>query len=444
MPRPGRERWGATDFGAGAFLAIAVLLACAGGARAENAVFTLLKRVTAAELCTVLDAERGRFLGGQQPHPDYVLPPAATAVNDVELWTVRYESTVPEQGNRRITASGLLVVPVVPDRSRLPTIIYEHGTVYGRYEVPSYAFRETSPDGRSHRDGAYETRFMAALFGGNGWTVMAADYFGLGDGGAEPEAYFVKASTQQAAFDLWRDVSRFLAAKGIGQSRLCVGGWSQGGLNATGLLERLERENVPVAAAFTASSPSDPFAALHGLMYHPRPGLDAVWLNTIVALSVFSFEHYHGERGLAREVLAPDVHDALKAIYDRTHGGPEGLAALFGRFAGRPLLDYFQPAYRDPAHFAASRYGRLLAQAETYRQAFRTPVRMYYGTRDEAVTEMVGRLAARYQEVLIGNEAALGESRVTAVAVPGADHRRTFMSAAQLAKAWLDGLPAAP
>jgi pimeloyl-ACP methyl ester carboxylesterase len=425
-------------------IAVVLLAMSSGVASAENAVFTYLKTVTAAELGAMLDGERATFLSTHEAGQDYVVPPVASAANDIELYTVSYDSVIPEQANRKIRATGLLVLPVLPDRSKLPSIIYAHGTVFGKYEVPSYAFKESNPSGYPHYDGAYETRYMAALFGGNGYAVLAADYFGMGGSAAEPESYFVKASTQQASYDLYLDTQVFLATKGIAQTDLFVGGWSQGGLNATGLVEKLEAENVTVTAAFTASSPSDPFVALNGLMYYPRPGLDAVWLNTIVALSVFAFENYHGEKDLAKSVLAADAYDALKSIYDRSYAGPDALMAMLKDFGQRPLLDYFQTQYRDPVYFAQSRYGQLLAQAETYRQMFKAPIKTFYGTRDEAIKEMVGQLPSAYQAVLIGNEADLRQNRVSAEKVVGADHRRTFISAAPAAKAWMDGLKTSP
>ena len=423
-------------------LSLVFILLFSGSAFAERAVFTLLKTIKAAELTRILDEERTAFLGTHEAHPDYALPPRSTASNDVELYAVRYDSVIPELGNRKITASGLLVLPVLPDRSRLPSIIYEHGTVFGKYEVPSYSFKDKNPTAHPHYDGAYETRYMVGLFAGNGYAVMAADYFGMGDGADSPEAYFVKASTQQASYDFYLDALEFMKSKRIAASHLFVGGWSQGGLNATGLLEKLEREKVVVAGTFTASSPSDPFAALNGLMYHPRHGLDAVWLNTIVALSVFSFENYHDEKDLAKSVIAPDAYDKLRSMYDRSYGGPEGLMALLGTFGDRPLLGYFRDEYRDPAYFAASRYGQLLAEAETYRQLFKSPVRAFYGTQDEVVKEPIGQLSATYQSIMIGNEADPSQSTVVAEPVPGADHRRTFITAAPTAKAWMDTLRA--
>ena len=423
-------------------LGLVLVLAFSGSAFAERAVFTFLKTIKAAELTRILDEERATFLSTHDAHPDYTLPPRSTATNDVELYTVRYDSVIPELGNRKVSASGLLAIPVLPDGSRIPAIIYEHGTVFGKYEVPSYSFKDKNPTAHPHYDGAYETRYMVGLFGGNGYAVIAPDYFGMGDAADEPEAYFVKASTQQASYDCYRDAVEFMKSKSMAPAHLFVGGWSQGGLNATGLLEKLEQEKVVVAGTFTASSPSDPFAALNGLMYHPRQGLDAGWLNTIVALSVFAFENYHAEKDLAKSVITPDAYDTLRSIYDRSYGGPEGLMTLLGTFGERPLLGYFRNEYRDPAYFAASRYGQLLAEAETYRQLFKSPVRAFYGTQDEVVKEPIGQLSATYQAIMIGNEAEPSRSNVVAEPVSGADHRRTFITAAPAAKAWMDELRA--
>jgi hypothetical protein len=116
--------------------------------------------------------------------------------------------------------------------------------------------------------------------------------------------------------------------------------------------------------------------------------------------------------------------------------------ALLGTFGERPLLGYFRDEYRDPAYFAASRYGQLLADAETHRQLFKSPVRAYYGTQDEVVKEAIGRLSATYQAIMIGNDADASRNPVVAEAVPGADHRRTFITAAPAAKVWMDALRA--
>ncbi len=421
-------------------IAFLCLMAASTAAFAEQAVFTFLKTVPVAELNRMLDQERASFITGMTPTPGYELPAVSTATNDIELYTVRYESTVPEQGGRAVSATGLLALPVLKDRSSLPLISYQHGTVFGKYEVPSYAFQASNPSDYPHYDGSYETRYMAGLFAGNGYALFAADYFGMGGTAKDPEAFFVKASTQQAEYDLYLAVQTFLKTKGIAQRELFIGGWSLGGLNTTGFLEKLEAEGVPVTAAFTASAPSDPFAALSGLMFYPRPGLDAPWTNTIVALTVFAFETYLGPKDLARETLDPAVHDDLKAIYERSYAGQDGLKTILERLGTRPVADYLKPELRNPVSFGNSAYARALAAAETYRQNFTTPLRMYYGTRDEVVKPMIGQLAAVYQAIIIGNLSDQSKNMVSALEVKGGNHRLTFIQAAPAAKAWMDGL----
>ncbi|MFX9069611.1 hypothetical protein ABTN30_20090, partial [Acinetobacter baumannii] len=84
-------------------------------------------------------------------------------------------------------ASGLVAVPDTGGGS-FPMVSYQHGTVYGKQQVPSFA--EQSP----------ETQLMLAQFAGQGYVLIGADYFGLGESD-EPEGYMVKASHQQATYD---------------------------------------------------------------------------------------------------------------------------------------------------------------------------------------------------------------------------------------------------
>jgi hypothetical protein len=116
---------------------------------------------------------------------------------------------------------------------------------------------------------------------------------------------------------------------------------------------------------------------------------------------------------------------------------------MLTKLADTPLLDFFRDEYRDPAYFAKSAYGKRLAAAETYRQQFKAPLRMFCGTDDEAVREPVGRLASFYQGVLIGVPEASLENPVQVDRVPGGNHRLTFIAAAAAAKPWMDGLAGA-
>jgi hypothetical protein len=404
---------------------------------AANPQFTFLKTVTASELNTMLTQERDEFMKTSKAIAPYAMPKPSRAINDVDLYTVEYDSVVPEQGRRTVRTSGLLALPKTAAPAPLPLMSYQHGTVFGKYEVPSFAFKKENPSGFPHYDGAYETRYMVALFAGNGHALMAADYFGMGVDAQGQEAYFVKESTQQANFDLYLDVQKFLKEKDLAVSRLFLGGWSLGGLNTTGFLQRLEAEGVKVHAAFTASAPNDPFAALNGLMYFPRSGLDAIWLNSILALTVFSYENYYNQPGLAQSVIHPRYYTDLESIYKRSYGAPTNLLKLFQKLGDQPLISYFKDDYKDPAFFANSTYGRLLRRNETYQQLFKTPLKMYYGSRDEVIKEPIGTLASTHQKVLIGNEGDEGKSAVETRRVTGADHRATFVTAAPEALGWI-------
>jgi hypothetical protein len=102
------------------------------------------------------------------------------ARNAVTLYRVTYPSVIPERGNKPTVATGLVAVPETGGAT-LPIVSYQHGTVYGKRQVPS--FPEESP----------ETQLMLAQFAGQGYVLIGADYFGLGLS-EEPEGYMVKAS----------------------------------------------------------------------------------------------------------------------------------------------------------------------------------------------------------------------------------------------------------
>lgn len=416
-----------------------LLLATFSAASAENATFSFLRTVTVAELNAMLSGERNEFVQTTSPGDEYQLPSASVASNDVDLYVVSYYSHSPDLGNdERLMVYGLLALPRLSAMNELPLMSYQHGTVWGKYEVPSYAFRTSNPAGYSHYGNAYETRYMVALYAGNGYAVMAADYFGMGDASGSNEAYMMRDSSAQVVYDLYLDVQDYLASRGIGVSNFFISGWSQGGLNTTGFLALLERRGIEVTAAFTASAPTDPFAALNAVFYHPSHD-DAPWINTIIALTVFSCENFMGPAGLARATIDPAYYDGFEAIYERL-SYPESLYSSLAEWAGTPNLGYLRPEFRDPAFFAGSDYGRCLSTNETYRQQFKTRVRMYYGSHDEVIRERVALMAAEYQETLVSTPDAPSANTFSTIRVPGADHRLTFISAAPDARIWMDSL----
>lgn len=334
------------------------------------------------------------------------------AVNAVDLYRVTYSSVVPERGNAPIMATGLIAVPAT-GATAFPLVSYQHGTVYGKQEVPSYP--DQSP----------ETKLMIAQFAGQGYIAIGADYFGMG-GSAEPEGYMVKASHQQASYDMLMASRAVLDHMNIRGTKLFLAGWSQGGFVTMAFLEKLESAQVTVDAAATASAPVDVFLALNGFLNFPRPN-DASWVNSLFILSAFSFENYYGVPGLARSVIEDAYYELALKAYEREPFDPSDIPT--------DLHKLIKPQYFDPQFFAESAYGRLLAQTEAYRWVIRSPVRNYYGETDEAISTGLGRLAMTYQRAM-GN----GNPTVDAVSTGATTHRGTFAKAVPQWKIWFDSL----
>jgi pimeloyl-ACP methyl ester carboxylesterase len=366
--------------------------------------YEFIGRWDADKLNKILTEDAPKFFG--------VTVKYTAARNAVKLYRVTYSSVVPERGNKPIVATGLVAVPDIAG-SAFPMVSYQHGTVYGKQEVPS--FPDQSP----------ETQLMLAQFAGQGYIVIGADYFGMG-ASKEPEGYVVKASHQQATYDMLLASRAVLDHLKLSSSKLFIGGWSQGGFVAMAFLEKLEAAGVKVDAVATASAPVDVFVALNGFLSFPR-NIDATWVNSLFILSSFAFENYYGVPGLARSLFNDDYYDLARKVYERE---PFNAADVPSDLHKLIRADYF-----NAQHFAASAYGKLVAQTTAYRWIVKSPVRNYYGEADEVITPGLGQLAMTYQRA-IGS----GNTQVEAVSTGPTSHRGTYATAVPQWKTWFDGL----
>jgi pimeloyl-ACP methyl ester carboxylesterase len=400
---------------------------------AGNADFTFIKTVSKAELENISNGERLEFLQATPPSEKYKTPRAANATNDVDIYSVSYQSSIPEKDGKQTRASGLVAIPAGFRSGALPIVSYQHGTVYGKYEVPSYSFRDSSPSPINHYKGSYETRLAVAQFAGRGKIVIAADYFGMGDS-TEPDSYLVKASEQQACLDLYKATVEWLkSGLGIEQQALFLSGWSQGGFVTMAFLEMLEDQDIPVMAASTASAPNDLFASLFGAIYHPAK-ISAPWINTILSLSGFSFQDYYSKPGLVSSIIKPEYIEPMRRIYARDYSSEEELVNLILSLTRHGKLDLkmlLKTEFSNPAAFANTEYGALLKQSSVYRHYFLTPVQMNYGTLDEAIPVPIAQLGEFYQK-------SMGVKNVSAIPVEGANHRATFLTAVARQVGWFD------
>jgi pimeloyl-ACP methyl ester carboxylesterase len=370
----------------------------------SGVTYELIGRWDADKLNKVLTDDAPKFFG--------VTVKYSAAKNAVKLYRVTYNSVVPERDNKPIVATGLIAIPDIAGTS-FPMVSYQHGTVYEKTQVPSVP--DQSP----------ETQLMLAQFAGQGYIVIGADYFGMG-ASKEPEGYMVKASHQQATYDMLTASRAVLAHMKLESPKLFVAGWSQGGFVTMAFLEKLEAAGVKVDAAATASAPVDIFVALNGFLNFPRK-IDADWVNSLFILSSFSFENYYGVPGLARSLIADAYYDVARKAYLREPFNPADVPT--------DLRKLLKPDYFNPQFFADSAYGKLVAQTTAYRWIVKSPVRNYYGEADEAISTGLGQLAATYQHA-IGN----GNTQVQAVSTGATSHRGTYATAVPQWKTWFDGL----
>ncbi len=95
----------------------------------SGVTYELIDRWDTDRLNRILQVETPKFSG---------IPVTYTpARNAVRLYRVTYPSVVPERGNKPTVATGLLAIPDSKD-TNFPLVSYQHGTVYGKQEVPSF------------------------------------------------------------------------------------------------------------------------------------------------------------------------------------------------------------------------------------------------------------------------------------------------------------------
>jgi hypothetical protein len=334
------------------------------------------------------------------------------ALYNVNLYRVQYSSVIPEFDNRPTVAYGLLAVPL-GITGTMPVVSYQHGTLFSRNAVPSYP------------DSSMETKLEIAGFSGQGYILIAADYFGKGLS-KEFDSFLVKASTQQACLDMYLASKIVCDDLKIKQGQLFLSGWSQGGWCTLVFLNKLESLGIPVTAAGVMSAPTDVFMLINRWIHNPQP-IDAPYLNGEIAILVYAYEEYYKVPGLAASVLRPEYLQVSKDFYENKISYEE----LYNKVPSK-LSDYFQADYIKTNSISEDRFSQLLQQNQSYHWRSITPLQTYFGEIDEAVCEYIATLMQGYQKIMGGAE-------VTAIdAGSKADHHGTFAYAIPKQKIWFD------
>lgn len=160
------------------------------------------------------------------------------ALYDVDVFRVHYTTT--NTFEEKDTASGILCLPLKANNV-FPVMIYDHGTVSDRFDVPSYGSFEQS---------------VSAVFASFGYITVAPDYIGLGiSGGLHP--YVHPESEARAGIDLVHAVKSIdNLANFHFNEQLFITGYSQGGHAAMATFRMLsETGELDVTAVAPMSGP---------------------------------------------------------------------------------------------------------------------------------------------------------------------------------------------
>jgi pimeloyl-ACP methyl ester carboxylesterase len=335
--------------------------------------------------------------------------------NSVKLYRITYHSIIPELENKPTIATGLIAIPDL-DSKQMPLISYQHGTVFYKEMVPSvYHYSD-------------ETKMMALQFASQGYVMIASDYFGLGNVSPEKNTYFVKNSTEQACLDMYRASLDVLAQLEISVTNFYINGWSQGAYNTMLFLRRLEKENIPVKATFTAAAPVDPQLFITRGLFAPRP-FDAEYTVAALCNLILSLENYSELKGISQKYIKPEYLKIAQEFYQFKTDYPTFMSVV----PKDPHQAFTETFFKD-AKNADAPFWKLLSDSEAYRWFSNTPLMAFYGMRDEAVPNYIATLAVDYMTTI-------GKTNAQTInAGEQADHRNTYIKSLIDGKKWIESL----
>ena len=367
-----------------------------------------------AKLAGILDREFESFLDGSTMPFSAFKGKYQKPSTGLTLYKLTYQTLVPDQDNAPSVQTGLVAIPDVIAAGN-PMVSYQHGTIFEKDQVPS------------NTDRSMETKLMLAQFGGQGYVVIAADYHGLGDS-KEKMSYYLRKSTEQSCIDMYAAAQEFLAQQKVQIGHFFTMGWSQGAYSTLVFLRRLEQDKIPVVATATAATPADLFYVITHALLNPRP-LDAPSSIGSMSYLLFAYEQFAGLKGLTAKAIRPNYYQAAKDFYEYKIGFSELLQKTT-----TDLSQFLTPEFIEELRLGSSPLCQAMNAAESYRWRSSTPLRSYYGEKDEAIPVELARLAIEYQQ-------AMGKKDAEAIlADPNADHRATFATALYQVKPWFDGM----
>ncbi|MBX2875339.1 MAG: T9SS type A sorting domain-containing protein [Saprospiraceae bacterium] len=220
------------------------------------------------------------------------------ANNAVDLYKITYTTT--DVFNEPDTASGLIVVPRRDEVYSYPRLVFQHGTVASRTDVPS------------NLKGGYEA---GLFFGGLGYVSLLPDFLGLGTSrGLHP--YVHATSEASAAIDMLHALDEFAEQVDvIVNDQLFITGYSQGGHAAMALHKAIEDgvADFPV----TASAPmSGPYSISGVMRERMTVSEETYFYPAYVHFTIVSYNYVYGLYNDIGEVFKPPYVPLLQQFLD--------------------------------------------------------------------------------------------------------------------------------
>jgi pimeloyl-ACP methyl ester carboxylesterase len=176
--------------------------------------------------------------------------------------------------NEADTASGIIAVPVDP-MAAFPTLLYDHGTVGNRFDVPS--------------EGSGEKLFAVAL-ASLGYHCVAPDYIGLGiSKGLHP--YLHPESEARAGIDLIHAVKGLSETEDVHfNEQLFITGYSQGGHAAMATSRMLQESGeLTVTASAPMSGPYSVSQIMRDFTLGDEPYFFCAYLGSVCLTAIYAY-----------------------------------------------------------------------------------------------------------------------------------------------------------
>ncbi len=292
--------------------------------------------------------------------------------NGVVMYKIRY--TTPDVQGVLDTASGLLLIPDVPDRI-FPLACVQHGTVSAKDDVPS------------NLRGGYE---LGVAFAALGYVAAMPDFLGLGDSrGFHP---YVHADSEASA-----SVDMLLAVQTLAEEsdllalndQLFITGYSQGGHAGMALHRELELNQNGLFNIAAAAHLSGPYS-ISGVMRDLFLGDEPYFFPAYVAFTLLSYNLVYDLYDQLEDVMRPEYVELVAQYLE----GAIDLNTLNSRLIERLETDFgasiARNMFRDsilteiitnPEH----PFNLALRDNDVYEWAPEVPTRLFYCRADDQV-----------------------------------------------------------